>query len=85
MNEEKSYPLRIPEGFTEELSVRSITYAIRKSFETDPSLIGSKVICDETNNSLENINNGVIHVTIVPPVSLDRIAVNIVSPLDFND
>jgi hypothetical protein len=69
----------------EELSVRSITYAIRKSFEKDPSLQGSKVICDETNNSLESINNGVIHVTIVPPVSLDRITVNIVSPSDFND
>ena len=45
---------------------------IRQSF-----LSGNyKIICDETNNTPEVIENGVINITIIPFISVERITVD---------
>jgi hypothetical protein len=45
---------------------------IRQSF-----LSGNyKIICDETNNTPEDIENGVINLTIIPLISVERITVD---------
>ena len=45
---------------------------IRQSF-----LSGNyKIICDETNNTPEDIENGVINITIIPFISVERITVD---------
>ncbi len=35
-----------------------------------------QIICDETNNTPEDVENGVVNVTIVHPIALDRIPVS---------
>lgn len=42
---------------------------IRQSFLSD----NYKIICDETNNTSQDIENGVVNVTIIPYRSLDHI------------
>jgi len=45
---------------------------IRQSFLSD----NYKIICDETNNTPEDIENGVINITIIPFISVERITVD---------
>jgi hypothetical protein len=47
---------------------------IRQCFLSD----NYKIICDETNNTPEDIENGVINLTIIPFISVDRITVDFV-------
>ncbi len=35
-----------------------------------------QIICDETNNTPEDVENGVVNVTIVHPIAFDRIPVS---------
>jgi hypothetical protein len=45
---------------------------IRQFFLSD----NCKIICDETNNTPEDIENGVINLTIIPLISVERITVD---------
>lgn len=63
----------------EEMSNIAATY--RKAIDSYLESLGYgkplpyTVICDERNNSPEDIENGVINVTIIPPPTLDKIPV----------
>jgi hypothetical protein len=45
---------------------------IRQCFLSD----NYKIICDETNNTLEDIENGMINVMVIPFISVERITVD---------
>jgi hypothetical protein len=47
---------------------------IRLAFEDTPA----RVICDETNNTPEDIENGVVNVTIIPYISVEHITLDFV-------
>ena len=52
---------------------------LRVVFQDTPA---TRVICDETNNSQEDIENGVVNVTIIPYISVERITCEIVVKKD---
>lgn len=54
---------------------------IRWHYQDTPA---DRVICDETNNTPEDIENGVVNVTIMPYKSIERITFEIVLKKDEN-
>jgi hypothetical protein len=52
---------------------------IRVAYQDTPA---DMVICDETNNTPEDIENGVVNVTIMPYKSVERITCEIVVKKD---
>lgn len=42
----------------------------------------NRIICDETNNTSENIENGLVNITIIPYKTLERIAFEVVVKKD---
>lgn len=42
-----------------------------------PFSVGYRVICDETNNTQEDIDQGIVNVTIIPPPAANRIEIEI--------
>jgi phage tail sheath protein FI len=52
---------------------------IRVAYQDTPA---TRVICDETNNTQEDIENGVVNITIIPYKTLEHIAFEFVVTKD---
>ena len=53
-----------------EQSIETIKQVIEKNYRLDKSY---KVICDETNNTPEDAENGMVNVTIIPYTLVDKL------------
>jgi hypothetical protein len=80
----KEFGTSIQDILFDKEKIKEQTIQMRKKVIEENYRLNSsyKVICDETNNTLEDAENGVVNVTIIPYKTIDKITFELIVKKD---